>query len=132
MWPTSHFELTVKDNLKKSGCVCSDNAHEIGHVEIGAADPAYGRGKSGSRTLAVWDVIHEFGHVLIGDPRRQESVSRHGPKGSEEREENAWSHGWSTVVGQFPGLLKKKDQDSYEARKQECMETYRPKKTLKL
>ena len=128
MWPTSHFELAVIDNLRKSRTYTRpDNDHEIGYVEIGAADLAYQRGKRKSRALAVWDAIHEFGHVLIGDPRCQESVRRYGSKCSDEREENAWSHGWSAVAKRFPDLFTKNDQRSYEARKQECMETYRRK-----
>ncbi len=120
MWPTSHFELTVIANRKNSGT-------GVGFVKIGAVDSAYRRGERKSRTLAVWDAIHELGHVLIGNPRCQESVKRYGSQCSIEREENPWSLGWSAVASQFPSLFTKNDQRSYDARKQECMEGYRRK-----
>lgn len=128
MWRTNHFELNVIQGRTNSGAgTRRDNDHEIGFVEIGAADSAYRRGRRKSRALAVWDVIHEFGHVLIGDPTNEESVTLYGAQCSIEREENAWSIGWSEVTRQFPDLLTSNDRRSYEERKQECMEDYRRK-----
>lgn len=128
LWPTNRFELAVIPGRTNSGAgTRRDNDHEIGFVEIGAADPSYQRSKHESWAFAVWDVIHEFGHVLIGDPRNQRSVRLYGRQCSIKREKNAWLVGWSAVTRHFPNHFTNNDQCSYEDRKQKCIESHRRK-----
>jgi len=113
LWRVNHFELAVIPGKRNSSAGTRlDNDHEIGFVEIGGADQSYQSSKYKNHAFAVWDVIHEFGHVLIGDPTNPKSVNLYGRQCSIRREKNAWLVGWFTVAGHFPELLTNDDISS--------------------
>ena len=60
---------------------------------------------------ALWDLIHEFGHVLQGPPEK---------KGRDlKRERDAWKRGWSYLIEKFPHLVAY--ESDYFSHAEECL-----------
>jgi hypothetical protein len=59
----------------------------------------------------LWDLIHEFGHVLQGPPEKK----GRDPK----RERDAWNRGWSYLIEKFPHLIAY--ESDYFSHAEECL-----------
>jgi hypothetical protein len=66
----------------------------------------------GVEKAALWDLLHEFGHVLTGP--RDRSV---------EVEMKAWNRGWDEVLEKFPELHEFREE--FVCRRDQCVATYR-------
>jgi hypothetical protein len=76
----------------------------------------------------LWDLIHEFGHVLIGSPENEESIQCFGARCTVKRERNAWKKGWAEVKGTFGDHLTERDYESYKDHRNTCLRSYWLKK----
>lgn len=64
-----------------------------------------------------WDLLHELGHVLQGDPSGTDLRSL-------ARESDAWDRGWAFAVHRTAGAIEA-DEQSFLRRREACLSTYR-------
>jgi hypothetical protein len=101
-----NFKLWYRYDFQ--GCLCSsiDHDRKIIMWHIAAT----------SGLSLLWDLIHEFGHMLTGKP---EEVHR----GKYEWERKAWDHGWNVVTEKFPEVNDYRD--SFEQRRNQQLSAFR-------
>lgn len=64
----------------------------------------------------IWSLIHEYGHVINGCPKKSAA-------GSKEREESAWEKGFEKISRLYSIIQKdKKDFDDW---RDDCLKTYK-------
>ena len=100
------FSVSCWDNNYQSVTEWAENDDDM-RVRIGMRD------KSGCRLHAIWDLLHEYGHVLDGKPDSEEY--------SIEREITAWNNA-QNEINKYPKL--KPLISEFNQYKKHCLATY--------
>ncbi len=82
-----NFKLLYRYDLRSCTCSSIDHDRKIIMWHIAAT----------SGVNLLWDLIHEFGHMLAGKPTEIN-------QGKYEWERKAWDHGWGIVMENFSEL----------------------------
>lgn len=85
------------------------------HYEEGGGSIRIAYGTVGLNLL--WDLIHEFGHVLLGKP-----MAEH--KGEYYWERKAWDKGWEAASSCSERIWYY--HDCFETRQSDCLSSYQP------
>jgi len=135
MWTIRYFELVVdlKRVVSASGIdkpkeSFGANYSPRAFVRLAGYDAKIGSLLEPVGISYLWDLIHEFGHVLIGSPENEESIQCFGARCTVKRERNAWKKGWAEVKGTFGDQLTDGDYESYKDHRNTCLKTYWLKK----
>jgi len=135
LWPVQHFELVVdpKRVVSASGIDKPDpsfgpNYSSHAFVRLAGRDAKTRSPLEPVGISYLWDLIHEFGHVLIGSPENDESVQCFGARCTVKRERHSWKKGWSEVKENFGNQLTDADYESYKDQRNTCLKTYWLKK----
>jgi len=136
LWPIKKFELNVNprrvasaSGIKRPNNSLAGTYPPCAYVDLAGHDASTDLPLKPQGISYLWDLFHEFGHVLIGSPENAKSVQLYGAKCTVKREKKAWSQGWAAIKKAFGKELTDGDHKSYITRSTVCLEGYRRKNT---
>ncbi len=66
----------------------------------------------------IWDLLHEIGHLIDGEPKKEDFCKQE----IIAREEKAWENAWGMVQSKLIELIS--EYNHFEKHKRECLLTY--------